>query len=300
VSDEHLGFNVRYPVNDLGAKTGQNLKIPIRHYQIARVYGPGMAASCEEGLTEKVLEKPVGQVGLVLVHCWNLGEATGPYPIGAGVHCTGEVADWVPTAHEIITDKIVPVLDVARKAGIAIFHLAQSTYASRYPQYLRIAVDPELRPPGPPEPIAGCVRPRSFEEHWLEQYGADFPGPVWETHADQFDVAEAVRPLPNENVVVDGWQLNGLCRRMDIDTLFYAGFMADLCLMNIPGAIREMFATFGYHCVALRDCTTAYEFADTYEGQWMTRAAIRLLETDLGYTASSEDFIAAAVRVSAA
>ena len=56
VSDEHLGFNVRYPVNDLSVKTGRNLKIPIRHYQIARVYGPGMAASCEEGLKEMVLD----------------------------------------------------------------------------------------------------------------------------------------------------------------------------------------------------------------------------------------------------
>ena len=122
---------------------------------------------------------------------------------------------------------------------------------------------------------------------------------MWETHADKFDVAEAVRPLPDESVIVDGWQLNGLCRRMDIDTLVYAGFMADLCLMNIPGAIREMFTKFGYTCIALHDCTTAYEFADTYEGRWMTRAAIQLLETDLGHTASSENFIAAAMRANA-
>jgi nicotinamidase-related amidase len=287
-------------MSDPNVEANRNLRVLIRHYQIAQVYGPGMAASCEEGLRDKVLEKPVGQVALVLVHCWNLGEATGPYPIGADAHCPGEVADWVPTAHEIVAERIKPVLDAARKAGIAIFHLAQFTYASRYPQYLRIAGDPELRPPSPPKPIAGCVRRRSFEEHWLEQYGADFPGPVWETHADAFDIAEAVRPLPSENVVVDGWQLNGLCRRMDIDTLFYAGFMADLCLMNISGAIREMFTQFGYTCIALRDCTAAYEFADTYEGGWMTRAAIRLLETDLGYTASSDDFIVAAMKVSVA
>jgi len=282
----------------MNSNADRNLRIPIRHYQIARVYGPGMKPSCEEGLKGKLLEKPVGQIGLVLVHCWNVGEATGPYPIGPDAHCPGQVADWVPTAHEIIVEKIKPVLDAARKAKVAVFHLAQPTYASKYPQYLRIAADPQLRPPKPPQPVAGCVRPRSFEEHWLDQYGAGYPGPVWETHPDEFDIAEAVRPLPAEAVVVDGWQLNGLCRRMDIDTLFYAGFMADLCLMNIPGAIREMFTRFGYTCIALGDCTTAYEFADTYEGRWMTRAAIRLLETDLGYTALSQDFIAAAERAS--
>lgn len=284
-------------MNDKSLYANQKLGIPVRHYQIAQVYGPGMKPSCEEGLKEKLLEKPVGQVGLVLVHCWNVGEATGPYPISPDAHCPGEVADWVPTAHEIITEKIKPVLDVAREAGVATFHLAQPTYAPRYPQYLEIAADPELRPPSLPKSVAGCVRPRSFEGHWLDQYGEDFPGPIWETHPGNFNIAEAVRPLPDESVVVDGWQINGLCRRLDIDTLIYAGFMADLCLMNIPGAIREMFTTFGYTCIALRDCTTAYEFTDTYDGKWMTRAAIRLLETDLGYTASSDDFIAAISKV---
>jgi nicotinamidase-related amidase len=276
----------------------RELVLLVRVYQIARVYGPGMKPSGEEGFRETLLRKPVGQVGLVLVHCWNVGEPTGPYPIGPDAHCPGEAADWVPTAHEIIAQKIKPVLEAARKAGMAIFHLAQPTYAPRYPQYLRVASDPDLQPPESAT-VAGCVRPRSFEQHWRDQYGADFPGPIWETHADVFDIAEAVRPLPAEAVIVDGWQLNGLCRRMDIDTLFYAGFMADLCLMNIPGAIREMFAKFGYTCIALRDCTTAYEFADTYEGRWMTCAAIRLLETDLGYTASGEELIAAAERASA-
>ena len=275
----------------------QKLVFPIQKYQIARLYGPGMKPSGEEGFKEQLLKKPAGQIGLVSVHCWNLGEATGPYPIGPDAHCPGKVADWVPTAHEIVAGKIKPVLEAARKAGIAIFHLAQPTYAPKYPQYLEIVADSELRPPSQPAPIAGCVRPRSFEEHWLDQYGADFPGPVWETHTDAFDIAEPVRPLPDEAVVVDGWQLNGLCRRMDIDTLIYVGFMADLCLMNVPGAIREMFTKFGYNCITLRDCTTAYEFADTHEGRWMTLAAIRMLETDLGFTATSGDFISAALKV---
>jgi len=283
--------------SDIGA--GQILRLPIRFYQIARLYGPGMEASGKEGVHERILEKPVSQVGLVSVHCWNLGETTGPYPIGPDAHCPGEAADWVPTAHEIIVNGIKPVLDAARKAGISIFHLAQYVYAPRYPQYHQIAADPELQPPTPEEPIAGCVRPRSVEEQWRDEYGPNFPGPVWETHADEFDIAEAVRPLPDESVYLDGWQLNGLCRRMDIDTLFFVGFMADLCLVNIPGALREMASKFRYRCIVLRDCTVAYEFADTCEGKWMTHAAIRLIETDLGYSASSQDFITAAMSASA-
>jgi hypothetical protein len=39
------------------------LRLPIRYYQIARLYGPGMEPSAEEGLHERMLEKPVNQVG---------------------------------------------------------------------------------------------------------------------------------------------------------------------------------------------------------------------------------------------
>lgn len=245
-----------------------------------------------EGMQTKVLEKPLSQVGLVSVHCWNLGEENGPYPLDGNFRCPGVAADWVPEAHGIIRDRIRPVLDAVRKVGMEVFHLAQPTSASRYPQYEAIAADPELQEPAGPE-VAGCVRPRSHQEKWADQYGPEFPGPVWVTHRDIFDIAAAVKPLDSEAVVVNGRQLNGLCRRMDIDMLIYVGFMADLCLVNISGAFREMSKRFGYRCAVLRDCTTAYEYEDTWEGRWMTRAAIRQVETDGGYSATSDDMIAA-------
>jgi len=269
------------------------LRLPLRYYQIARLYGPGMPSSGTEGYHERVLEKPVSQVALIAVHCWNLGEADGPYPTGSDAHCPGEAADWVPTAHEIIRDRLGPAVDAARDAGVTVFHLAQHTYAPRYASYCEIAEDEELKPRVTELPFERCVRPRSVREQWTDEYGEDFPGPVWVTHQERFDIAERVRPIGSEAVVVDGWQLNGLCRRMDVDTLFYAGFMADLCLVNIPGAIREMSSRFGYRCVVLRDCTTAYEFADTHEGGYMKLAAIRLIETGMGYSVCADDFIAA-------
>ncbi len=268
-------------------------RMPVRYYQTARLYGPGMPPSGTEGFHEHMLEKPAGQVGLVLVHCWNLGEPGGPYPVPADAEPTGEAADWVLEARDIMRDKIAPALEAAREAGVAVFHLAQHTYAARYASFREIGDDPDLEPRINQLPFERCVRPRSIPEQWQHEYGEEFPGPVWLTHKDQFDIARPVRPLDSELVVLDGWQLNGLCRRRDIDTLFYVGFMADLCLVNVPGAIREMSSKFGYRCVVLRDCTTAYEFADTREHGCMARAAIRLIETGLGYSAVSDDFIAA-------
>jgi hypothetical protein len=173
---------------------------------------------------------------------------------------------------------------------MTVFHLS-GDYARKYPQYERVATDESLRPPEH-APVEGCVHPRSVQQQWDAEYGTSFPGAVWVTHADSMDIARAVRPTPEEHVVTNGWQINGLCRRQGIDTLIYAGFMADLCLTNIPGAMREMAGTFRYTCVALRDCTTAYEFFDTHEGNWMTRAAVRLIETGMGFTITSDQFIA--------
>ena len=272
------------------------LRLPIRFCRLGRIYGPGMPDLGPEGLMDKLLEKPTSQVGFVSVHCWNLGEVTGPYPIGPDEHCPGHAADWVATAHQIIAQRIKPAMEAARKAGITVFHVATGRYAPRYPTYAEIAEDPELRSPSQPVKFERCVRPRTREEQWGDELGPDFPGAVWETHPDIFDIAEAVRPLPDEPVLLDGWQLNGLCRRLDVDTLFYVGFMADVCLLNSPGAIREMATKLGYRCVVLRDCTVAYEFADTYEGGWMTKAAIRVIESGLGYSVSSGDFIAAATK----
>ena len=271
----------------------RELKLPVRYYTIRRVYGPGMPESGREGPHEKTLRGPAKRFGLVSVHCWNIGEADGPYPMPAGARPRGEAGDWVIAAGEITSQRIRPAMEVAREAGVTVFHLAQPTYACRYPSHAQIAADPELKPAEPRQPFGRCPRPRPRDEQWADEYGPDFPGAAWETHTEAFDIAAAARPAGDEPVVTDGWQLNGLCRRLDVDTLVYVGFMADICLMNSSGAIREMSARFGYRCVVLRDCTVAYEFADSHKDGWMTRAAIRLIETGPGYSASSEDFIAA-------
>ena len=280
------------------SQTDQSFTMPIRYYQIAQLYGPGMPRSGVEGLHLDTLDINSGKIGLVLVHIWNLGEADGPYPIYDTTTWTdGEAGSWVPEAHNIIEDKIHPVLKAARHSGIKVFHLAQSTYAKKYPQYQELKNDQELQNPIRWVEFDKCIEPVTYQEGWSREYGENYPGTVWETHSDEFDIAKIIRPLPDEDVVVTGWQLNGLCRRNNISVLIYAGFMADLCLLNIPAAIREMTRTFKYNCIVLRDCTTAYEYEETHEGKWMTFAAIRMIETEFGYSATAEEFINASQRL---
>ena len=115
--------------------TNDVVKIPIRWYRLGRMYGPGMPQDLEDGLQERILERTVDQIGLVSVHCWNLGESDGPYPFDAGTRSPGKVEDWVPSAHAIIRDGIKPAIEAARESGIQVFHLCVDSYARRYPTY---------------------------------------------------------------------------------------------------------------------------------------------------------------------
>ena len=105
--------------------------------------------------------------------------------------------------------------------------------------------------------------------------------------------ARPVRPEPSDYLVVDGWQLNGLCRRLDVDTLFYVGFMTDICVRDSQGAFVEMSSKFRYRCAVVRDATCAFEYADTHADRAMNRAAIRTLEYVWGYSVDTAELLAA-------
>lgn len=108
--------------------------------------------------------------------------------------------------------------------------------------------------------------------------------------------AKAVQPLPGEiivdssNTVPDDQELHRTLQRYGIETLFYVGFAANMCVLKRPYGMERMHQL-GYEVVLLRDCTTAVEYHDTLDGMWATRLAVRYVERDLGYTITSQDFL---------
>jgi len=274
--------------------------IKLRHWQVTNPYGPGenYPANAYEGPVEKLHEIPLAHAALVLVHCWNVGEEGGPYPLSAvrpdsTKHLHGQ---WVVNAQECVNRSIAPSLAAAREVGMTIFHLATNEYADKYPQYAKVRDDPDLRPPdGKLIPTPRCIEPRCAEERYAEIFGADFRGTVWDLFPESFRIAKPVEPKGEEHVVVDGFQLSGIARRLGIRWLFYGGFMLTACLLDVPGAMREMNVC-GYRVVALSDGTVSWEWADTIEHKLMTRAFLRYIEYVLGYSTESREFIRACMK----
>jgi ureidoacrylate peracid hydrolase len=101
-----------------------------------------------------------------------------------------------------------------------------------------------------------------------------------------------------EKTMYDGFfrtTLDTLLRNLGVKNLIFVGFTADICLLNtVIGALNH-----NYRVVVLRDGTLGAEFEDTVDDLSVTKWATRYYEAIVGYTSTSEQFIAAA-RTSAA
>lgn len=254
-----------------------------------------------EGYHEDLVDLDPKRIGILAMHCWNVGEPDAPYPYSDDT-TDAAMATWVPRASKITNERIAPLIEAARNAGVWVCHSAPESYGKRYPQH-REGIDElgeEALGPGPGlRHAGGSVRRFSLRERYAKSYGPSFPGGVWETHPDSFDIARSVRPSAEDGVIITTQQLDHLCRKRGIDTLLFVGFMTDYCVMSSPGGIQDM-CGLGYRCILLRDCTTAHEYADTIATGSMTKAAIRRVEYAYGWSAHSRDVVAACEALSAA
>jgi nicotinamidase-related amidase len=149
-----------------------------------------------------------------------------------------------------LVKKLEPVLEAARRNGITIVHAPSETmsfYADR-PQRMRILALPAVTPPkeldliSPPLPIddsdGGCDTPGDTEHRaWTCQH----PG---------------LKIAPEDYISDNGREIYNLLRSRSIQTVFYTGVHANLCILNRSFAIKHMMK-WGVNCILLRDLTDA-------------------------------------------
>ena len=173
----------------------------------------------------------------------------------------------------IIRDKIRPCLDAARAAGL------KTVYTTNY-----------WSPMNWDESEFGLLVYR-VESGWSgtleETAGGDSDYVAW---------SDILRPQPGDFLVkktmYDAFfetNMDTVLRNLGIRNLVCVGFAADICLLNtVIGAMYR-----NYRVVVLRDCTLAAEFEDTLEDMCMTWFGIRYVEAMVGFTATSDEFMAA-------
>ena len=216
------------------------------------------------------------EVGLVLVDCWD------SHPVETHLERGGQIAK----------ERILPAVQACRKAGIAVVHAPSPTQARLYAQWTKYADERDLHgstgpaPDWPPEDLrrrsgsyASFARPKEPRTQSIQEIRS------------KRRIMDFLGPEPDDFVVATGAQLHRLCRHRGIVHLFYAGFAANICVQRRDYGVWAMLDR-GYNVVLLRDCTTAIEHAETWDGMWLTRCSILDMELRAA-SATSEAFMAA-------
>jgi len=250
------------------------MALPVRFYRAVPTSNP-------QGLVEEVWRLDLARTAFVELHCWNVGCPGGPpvpeeYWVDMGSpqnHAVG----W-----EIITTRIAPCLAAARRAGMAVVHVQPERIGDRYRR---------LQPPIPKQPPQPAWGWSPISDHQSKRanrvHGEGFND--WEGWQD-LDIAGPVQPVAGETMIVATDQFDAWLRERGIDTLIYAGFCTNLCILDSPASMKPM-ASRGYRCVLLRDATLAVEFPETLDKRVHTETAIRYIECWVGYTAATDDFL---------
>ncbi|MCE5249272.1 hypothetical protein LLG96_03540 [bacterium] len=264
-----------------------------RHYPIDFTQGTEGALGFK-GWGESVdIAVPAEETALIPMHIWNIGLSpelpfTSEGPAGGVM----DMLEWASRSAPIIETVIPPVLSAARKAGIAVVHVASDErYAKKYPGFNRAVGLAGAEPRGLSK-APGADTPKPPDDRKIELlFGKRFTEsePYYSAHMDFPDQA---KPLDSEYVVTTAHQLTEVLRGMGVWNLVYIGFAINWCLWFSPGGMLDM-SRLGYRCSCIREAVTAVENKESTRGEFNKQQAMWRTSLMFGYIHGKDDFIGA-------
>jgi nicotinamidase-related amidase len=150
-----------------------------------------------------------------------------------------------------LVKRMEPFLEDVRRKGMIVVHAPSETmaYYAGAPQREKMLQLPHFAPPeelklntAPPLPIDDS------------RGGCDTPG---ETEHKAWQCENAgLRIAPEDYISDNGQEIYNLLRARGVETVFYTGVHANMCILNRTFAIRQM-TKWGVRCILLRDLTDA-------------------------------------------
>jgi nicotinamidase-related amidase len=197
----------------------------------------------------------------------------------------------------IVEEKLAPVTQACRKAGVAVVHAPSPQTAAKYSQWVRYAGDETLFGG---ECSSPAWPPSDFRRRTGDYAAFKIPKESRLTmlkRQQERRILPALSPQPNDYVIATGEQLHRLCRHQQLLHLIYAGFAANVCVLYRDYGTRAM-AQRGYNVILLRDGTCAIESADTLQEERLLQAAILGIEMFVGSSTTSQALLQACYSVS--
>jgi nicotinamidase-related amidase len=248
------------------------LSLPGRYF---RLYPPDRFL----GHASRRFDVSTSQAALLLVDVYGCGfDPDGGDPSSWSGLVSDQSARREP---EIVGQRIRPAVDAARSVGLPIVYAANSAP--------RVALERSAYEE---------MKRDTLEFETATMYAEQGVDPR-EYHAGPSDVlrySEVIAPRPGDYFIRKhthsaffDTRLDTLLRNLGVRTLVCAGFALDVCLGNtMMDAVWR-----NYRCLLLRDCTFAIEIPGIDQpGRW-TERWITYVESCIGYTLTSAEFVAA-------
>jgi nicotinamidase-related amidase len=170
----------------------------------------------------------------------------------------------------VVLERIVPARAAARAAGLRVVYLANHL-------------------------SAGLSEGSEWRNLSLRTCGVDVLE-AWRPPTPILEHAPVIAPGPDEPLILKqhysgffGTSLDSTLRGYGTRTLVVVGFDSRICLAaTVTDAMQH-----DYRVVVLRDAIRTTEDPDTAADGWANRLAERYIESNVGYTALTDDFIAA-------
>jgi ureidoacrylate peracid hydrolase len=171
---------------------------------------------------------------------------------------------------EIVRNHIRPAQIAARKAGLPIVYLTNylAPSTTKNSEWIKLGI-------------------RSYGEDALE---------TWREPTDALRFSKIIAPEQGDFLFkkqhYSGFfetHLESLLKELGTRTLVTVGFDGQICLRaTVTDALFR-----NYRVIVLRDCVRAMEYVETEREGWNTWLAIRFIESEIGYTSTSQEFIQA-------
>ncbi len=263
------------------------IRTPVNYYQqFDADYTLDVPGEGYGGWKQATLELDLDHTAVVVMHAWDHGTRE-QFP--GWWRCV----EYIPRSKEICATVFPKLLGAVREAKMTLFHVVGGgKYYQNLPGYRR-AVELAGPPPAGPESIrsnAGLERLRAFRSEHV------FVGKHNEADVNRgfarVDFPPEARPVGDEGVAENGYQLFALCKAAGISHLIYAGFAINWCLLLSPGGMHEMSGR-GIMCSAFRQATTAVENKESCRAQWAKELGLWRVALAFGFVFDVDPFVAA-------
>lgn len=242
------------------------LHLPVRYYRTYPVESP-------LGYAEETIQLSLSRTAFLLVDVNGVG-----FDDPAGEEDANVPAFYREQAiasRSIVVDHIAPAKEAAKRLGLPIVYLSNH-------------LSPTLNESSEWRNLSLRVHNIDVLKSWREPNQILAYSDVIAPQSDDYLVQKQLYSGFFET------QLDSLLRTLDVSTLVTVGFDSRICLATT--VIDAMYRN--YRVVVLRDGTgtsphSTGESAETGNGEWSAPGAIRFIETNVGYTTTSDQWVAA-------